>query len=226
MSFVESGLRSALRRRGPGTPAPLARPKYSSFTQGDSWGEGEVDEEGCDRVARDLRAEFSAGAWSEPRKGSLLPPTADRSPVLPDKRNGIFPAAAGNRAQPRRWPVQVLSIFCSLLFAILLALLLAIAYLIVKELHAENVKNEDDVDTGLLGFWTLLIISLTAGFSCCSFSWTVTYFDSFEPGMFPPTPLSPARFKLECSGAISAQCNLHLSGSSDSPASETDKLGL
>uniref|UniRef100_A0A5F4W4V7 ARF like GTPase 6 interacting protein 6 n=1 Tax=Callithrix jacchus TaxID=9483 RepID=A0A5F4W4V7_CALJA len=177
MSFVESGLRSALRRRGPGTPAPLARPKYSSFTQGDSWGEGEVDEEGCDRVARDLRAEFSAGAWSEPRKGSLLPPTADRSPVLPDKRNGIFPAAAGNRAQPRRWPVQVLSIFCSLLFAILLALLLAIAYLIVK------------------GFWTLLIISLTAGFSCCSFSWTVTYFDSFEPGMFPPTPLSPARFK-------------------------------
>ncbi|XP_054113613.1 ADP-ribosylation factor-like protein 6-interacting protein 6 isoform X3 [Callithrix jacchus] len=195
MSFVESGLRSALRRRGPGTPAPLARPKYSSFTQGDSWGEGEVDEEGCDRVARDLRAEFSAGAWSEPRKGSLLPPTADRSPVLPDKRNGIFPAAAGNRAQPRRWPVQVLSIFCSLLFAILLALLLAIAYLIVKELHAENVKNEDDVDTGLLGFWTLLIISLTAGFSCCSFSWTVTYFDSFEPGMFPPTPLSPARFK-------------------------------
>ncbi|KAL2774534.1 ADP-ribosylation factor-like protein 6-interacting protein 6 isoform b, partial [Daubentonia madagascariensis] len=63
------------------------------------------------------------------------------------------------------------------------------------ELHAENLKNEDDIDTGLLGFWSLLIISLTAGFSCCSFSWTVTYFDSFEPGMFPPTPLSPARFK-------------------------------
>ncbi|XP_033087361.1 ADP-ribosylation factor-like protein 6-interacting protein 6 isoform X3 [Trachypithecus francoisi] len=63
------------------------------------------------------------------------------------------------------------------------------------ELHADNLKKEDVVDTGLLGFWTLLIISLTAGFSCCSFSWTVTYFDSFEPGMFPPTPLSPARFK-------------------------------
>lgn len=47
----------------------------------------------------------------------------------------------------------------------------------------------------LKGFWSLLIISLTAGLSCCSFSWTVTYFDSFEPGMFPPTPLSPARFK-------------------------------
>ncbi|XP_012635413.1 ADP-ribosylation factor-like protein 6-interacting protein 6 isoform X2 [Microcebus murinus] len=196
MSFVESGRRLAPRRRRLDTPAPFARPAYIAFAQGDSWGEGEVDEEeGCDPVARDLRAEFSAGASSEPRSRSLLLSDGSESPVLPDKRNGIFPAATGVRAQSRRWPVQVLSILCSLLFAILLAFLLAIAYLIVKELHAENSKNEDDIDTGLLGFWTLLIISLTAGFSCCSFSWTVTYFDSFEPGMFPPTPLSPARFK-------------------------------
>ncbi|XP_045415243.1 ADP-ribosylation factor-like protein 6-interacting protein 6 [Lemur catta] len=196
MSFVESGSRLAPRRRRLDAPAPFARPACFAFAQGDGWGEGEVDEEeGCDQVARDLRAEFSAGASSEPRSRSLLLSDGAGSPVLPDKRNGIFPAAAGVRAQPRRWPVQVLSILCSLLFAILLAFLLAIAYLIVKELHAENSKNEDDLDTGLLGFWTLLIISLTAGFSCCSFSWTVTYFDSFEPGMFPPTPLSPARFK-------------------------------
>ncbi|XP_055254856.1 ADP-ribosylation factor-like protein 6-interacting protein 6 isoform X6 [Moschus berezovskii] len=159
MSFVESGRRSAPLRRGPGTPVPFARPAYSVFSQGDSWGEGEVEEEeGCDQVARDLRAEFSAGSSSKPRKDPVLRPDGDGSPVLPDKRNGIFLADAG-------------------------------------ELHAENLKNEDDVNTGLLGFWTLLIISLTAGFSCCSFSWTVTYFDSFEPGMFPPTPLSPARFK-------------------------------
>jgi hypothetical protein len=169
---------------------------YSAFSQGDSWGEGEVDEEeGCDQVARDLRAEFSAGAASEPRRATLRPLDGDGSPVLRDKRNGVFPVGAGSRAQARRWPVQLLSIVCSLLFAALLAFLLAIAYLVVKELHAENLKNEEDVDTGLLGFWTLLIVSLTAGFSCCSFSWTVTYFDSFEPGMFPPTPLSPARFK-------------------------------
>ncbi|XP_045686327.1 ADP-ribosylation factor-like protein 6-interacting protein 6 [Phyllostomus hastatus] len=197
MSFVESARRSSLlHRRRLCSPVPYSRSALSSFTQGGSWGEGEVDEEeGCDEVARDLRAEFSAGALSEPRKVSLLPPEGDGSPVLPDKRNGIFSADARGRAQARRWPVQVLSILCSLLFAVLLAFLLAIAYLIVKELHAENLKNKDDVDTGLLGFWTLLIISLTAGFSCCSFSWTVTYFDSFEPGMFPPTPLSPARFK-------------------------------
>ncbi|XP_029790435.1 ADP-ribosylation factor-like protein 6-interacting protein 6 isoform X2 [Suricata suricatta] len=201
MSFVESGRRSAPLRRRFGTPVPFARPAFSAFSQGDSWGEGEGDEEdGCNQVARDLRAEFSAGALSEPRKGSLLQRDRDGSPVLPDKRNGIFSAVAGGRTQARRWPVQVLSIICSLLFAILLAFLLAITYLIVKELHAENLKTED-VDTGLLGFWTPLIISLSAGFACCSFSWTVTYFDSFEPGMFPPTPLSPARFKsdhLQC----------------------------
>ncbi|XP_006880838.1 PREDICTED: ADP-ribosylation factor-like protein 6-interacting protein 6 [Elephantulus edwardii] len=196
MSFVESGSLLAPRHRRRGTPAPLSRPGYSSISKGHGWVEGEVDgEDECDQVARDLRAEFSAGAFSEPRKGSLLRPNGDGSPVLPEKRNGIFVATASSRAPARRWPVQVLSVFCSLLFAALLAFLLAIAYLIVKELHAENLKNEDGVNTGILGFWTLLIISLTAEFSCCSFSWTVTYFDSFEPGMFPPTPLSPARFK-------------------------------
>ncbi|XP_055456432.1 ADP-ribosylation factor-like protein 6-interacting protein 6 [Psammomys obesus] len=196
MSFVESARSAAARRRRQVTPGPGTRPARSGFTPGDSRGEGEVDEdEGCDRVARDLRAEFSAGAWSELRRVPLCPRVGDGSPVLREKRNGLFPAPAASRTQARRWPIQVLSILCSLLFAALLAFLLAIAYLVVKELHAENLKNEDDIHTGLLGFWSLLIISLTAGFSCCSFSWTVTYFDSFEPGMFPPTPLSPARFK-------------------------------
>ncbi|XP_044769229.1 ADP-ribosylation factor-like protein 6-interacting protein 6 isoform X2 [Neomonachus schauinslandi] len=165
MSFVESGRRSAGLRRRLDTPVTFSGPAFSGFAQGDSWGEGEVDEEdGCDQVARDLRAEFSAGASSEPRKGSLFQRDGDGSPVLPDKRNGIFSVVAGGRAQARRWPIQVLSILCSLLFAILLAFLLAIAYLIVKELHAENLKTEEDIDTGLLG-------------------------------MFPPTPLSPAKFK-------------------------------
>lgn len=132
MSYVESAKRSSLLRRRRGTPVPFARPRVSAFTQGDSWGEGEVDEDGYDRVARDLRAELSAGASAEPKKGALLPPAPDGSPVLPDKRNGFFSAEARGQAQARLWPVQVLSILCSLLFAVLLAFLLAIAYLIVK----------------------------------------------------------------------------------------------
>ncbi|KAH0509809.1 ADP-ribosylation factor-like protein 6-interacting protein 6 [Microtus ochrogaster] len=135
MSFVErAGSASAsARRRRQVTPGPVTRRVNSNFTRGDGWGEGDVDEdEGCDQVARDLRAEFSAGALSEPRRAPPLPRLGDGSPVLPEKRNGIFPATAAARSQPRRWPVQVLSILCSLLFAGLLAFLLAIAYLIVK----------------------------------------------------------------------------------------------
>ncbi|EDL26917.1 ADP-ribosylation factor-like 6 interacting protein 6 [Mus musculus] len=135
MSFVESWRFAGARRRRQVTPGPATRPGYSDYTQGDSWGEGEGDEdEGCDQVARDLRAEFSARASSETQEGPRYSPrVGDGSPVLPDKRNGIFPATAAKRTQARRWPIQALSILCSLLFAVLLAFLLAIAYMIVKE---------------------------------------------------------------------------------------------
>uniref|UniRef100_A0A8B9PNZ5 Uncharacterized protein n=1 Tax=Apteryx owenii TaxID=8824 RepID=A0A8B9PNZ5_APTOW len=38
-------------------------------------------------------------------------------------------------------------------------------------------------------------VALLAEFLCCGFSWPMMYFDSFEPGVFPPTPLPPAQFK-------------------------------
>lgn len=138
MSVVDSARSVAARSRRQVTPGPGTRPVYSDFTHGDGWGEDE--DEGCDRVARDLRAEFSAGALSEPKRAPLFPPVGDGSPVLPDKRNGIFPAAAARRTPARRWPIQVLSILCSLLFAVLLAFLLAIAYLIVKGTEVQTLK--------------------------------------------------------------------------------------
>ncbi|XP_069472531.1 ADP-ribosylation factor-like protein 6-interacting protein 6 [Ambystoma mexicanum] len=94
-----------------------------------------------------------------------------------------------------RWPTRLLSVFCCLLLLAGLAFFVAFLFLIMKELQSAKEKNEDGMETRLIGFWSLLVLSLTAGLSCCSFSWTVTYFDSFEPGMFPPTPLSPARFR-------------------------------
>lgn len=151
MSFVESAKRSSLLRRRRGTPVPFARPRLSALTQGDSWGEGEADddEEGYDQVARDLRAELSAGASSEPRKGALFPPEKDGSPVLPDKRNGFFSAEARGPARARRWPVRVLSILCALLFAVLLACLLAFAYQIVKGTAGWALANASRVKVSL-----------------------------------------------------------------------------
>ncbi|XP_060633065.2 ADP-ribosylation factor-like protein 6-interacting protein 6 [Anolis sagrei] len=95
----------------------------------------------------------------------------------------------------RRWPSRICAVFCCLLAVTFLAFLLALGCLVLRDLRYEKARAEDTVETSILGFWTLLVLSLMAGLSCCSFSWTVTYFDSFEPGMFPPTPLSPARFK-------------------------------
>ncbi|XP_015675801.1 ADP-ribosylation factor-like protein 6-interacting protein 6 isoform X1 [Protobothrops mucrosquamatus] len=84
---------------------------------------------------------------------------------------------AGPEAAGSKWPSRTCSVLCCLAVVALLALLIAIACLALR------------------GFWSLLILAMMTGLSCCSFSWTVIYFDSFEPGMFPPTPLSPARFK-------------------------------
>ncbi|XP_030065722.1 ADP-ribosylation factor-like protein 6-interacting protein 6 [Microcaecilia unicolor] len=98
-------------------------------------------------------------------------------------------------ARNKKWPSRVLSMFCCLVILSVVAFLLAFVYVIMKDLRSEKERHDDGLETSLLGFWSLLILSLTVGLSCCSFSWTVTYFDSFEPGMFPPTPLSPARFR-------------------------------
>ncbi|KAM4698130.1 ADP-ribosylation factor-like protein 6-interacting protein 6 [Rhinophrynus dorsalis] len=110
-------------------------------------------------------------------------------------QNGTVITHVVTSRRNKRWPARVFSMLCCLVIVCILAFLLAILYLVVHEMQSGRETDEDGVKISLLGFWSLLALSLLAGLSCCSFSWTVTYFDSFEPGMFPPTPLSPARFR-------------------------------
>ncbi|XP_062270589.1 ADP-ribosylation factor-like protein 6-interacting protein 6 isoform X3 [Scomber scombrus] len=42
----------------------------------------------------------------------------------------------------------------------------------------------------LTGFWSILVLSVLAGCICCIFSWTLTYLDSYQPGMGLPTLLT------------------------------------
>ncbi|KAK1166062.1 ADP-ribosylation factor-like protein 6-interacting protein 6 isoform X1 [Acipenser oxyrinchus oxyrinchus] len=95
----------------------------------------------------------------------------------------------------KKWPARLFSMLCCIVILSVVAFLLAFVYVFLKDLRSEKDKNEDGTEINILGFWSLLVLSLSAGLTCCSFSWTLTYFDSFEPGMFPPTPLSPARFR-------------------------------
>ncbi|KAM4626085.1 ADP-ribosylation factor-like protein 6-interacting protein 6 isoform 1-T2 [Discoglossus pictus] len=110
-------------------------------------------------------------------------------------QNGAVVSQVITSTRNKRWPARVFSMVCCLVIVCILAILLVLLYLIMKDVRSEKEFQEDGVKMSVFGFWSLLVLSIIAGLSCCSFSWTVTYFDSFEPGMFPPTPLSPARFR-------------------------------
>ncbi|XP_054480069.1 ADP-ribosylation factor-like protein 6-interacting protein 6 [Anoplopoma fimbria] len=67
----------------------------------------------------------------------------------------------------------------------------ALIYPILTELRAERVMGEDRTEERLLGFWSILVLSVLVGCICCVFSWTITYLDSYQParllGSPPPT---------------------------------------
>lgn len=154
--------------------------------------EGHAEQEGLqeESVARNLDIDlFEASAPKTNSLNPLLYPVTEQP-----EQNGTVKTQVVTSKRGKRWPARLLSMVCCLVIVSILAVLFVVLYIVVQDMQAGKV-NEDGVKTSLLGFWSLLVLSLLAGLSCCSFSWTVTYFDSFEPGMFPPTPLSPARFK-------------------------------
>ncbi|XP_049611508.1 ADP-ribosylation factor-like protein 6-interacting protein 6 [Syngnathus scovelli] len=64
---------------------------------------------------------------------------------------------------------------------------------ILQELRGCRVKEENGSEVRMLGFWSILVLSLLAGIACSAFSWTLTYFNSYKPGLLPPTLLTLCR---------------------------------
>ncbi|XP_073503268.1 ADP-ribosylation factor-like protein 6-interacting protein 6 [Phyllobates terribilis] len=183
-SYVTSARRSRSSRR------PVASASTTSYSV-----QSRIEQESSqeESVARNLESdlfEASATKTNNLDENSLLYGESEQPPG----QNGTVKTQVVTSKRGKRWPARLLSMVCCLVIVSIFALLFVVLYIVVQDLQTGKV-NEDGIKVSLLGFWSLLVLSVLAGLSCCTFSWTVTYFDSFEPGMFPPTPLSPKRFK-------------------------------
>ncbi|MEQ2301156.1 hypothetical protein AMECASPLE_033049 [Ameca splendens] len=71
----------------------------------------------------------------------------------------------------------------------------AIIYPILRELRAERLPGENGSEERMLGFWSILVISVLAGCISWIFSWVLTYLDSYQHGMAFPSLLSLPDFR-------------------------------
>ncbi|XP_056156923.1 ADP-ribosylation factor-like protein 6-interacting protein 6 [Lampris incognitus] len=95
----------------------------------------------------------------------------------------------------KRWPVVLVSSLCSVLAIGAAGVFCALLYPILRELRAERVKAEDGTEVRILGFWSILVLSVSAGCICCVFSWTLTYLDSYQSGMAVLKPVAFLRLR-------------------------------
>ncbi|XP_077370560.1 ADP-ribosylation factor-like protein 6-interacting protein 6 [Festucalex cinctus] len=93
------------------------------------------------------------------------------------------------------WTIVVMSAVVSAVVVVAVGAFCALLDPILQELRAGRVKEEDGAEVRMLGFWSILVLSVLAGFSCCLFSWTLTYLNSYKPGLVPPTLLSLCSFR-------------------------------
>ncbi|KAK2856714.1 hypothetical protein Q5P01_005449 [Channa striata] len=112
-----------------------------------------------------------------------------------DGPDGGAGRAFTQRSGRKPWSVVVLSALLSAAAVATLGCFCALAYPIVKELRGERVRGENGSEEKMLGFWSITVLSLLVGCTCTIFSWTLTFFDSYKPGMVFPTPLALSHFR-------------------------------
>ncbi|XP_061908156.1 ADP-ribosylation factor-like protein 6-interacting protein 6 isoform X2 [Entelurus aequoreus] len=85
------------------------------------------------------------------------------------------------------WPEVLLSVVVSAAVVAAVGLFCAFLHPILQELQAERVMEEDGTVVRMLGFRSILVLSVLAGIMCCFFSWTLAYLNAYKPGMVPLT---------------------------------------
>ncbi|KAM7365244.1 hypothetical protein PAMP_016189 [Pampus punctatissimus] len=117
----------------------------------------------------------------------------------PPVRSGESLMSAGpggsSRSSRRLWPVFALSVLLSSAAVAAAGSFSALIYPVLSELRSERVRGEDGTEVRMLGFWGILVLSVLVGWICCVLSWTLTYLDSYRPGMVFPTPLTLTCFR-------------------------------
>ncbi|XP_077569855.1 ADP-ribosylation factor-like protein 6-interacting protein 6 [Stigmatopora nigra] len=95
-----------------------------------------------------------------------------------------------HRSGYKTWTLVVMSIVVSALVVVGVGLVCALVDPVLQELRTGGVKEENGTEAKMLGFWSILVLSVFAGVSCCSFSLILTYLNSYKPGIAPPTIFS------------------------------------
>lgn len=72
----------------------------------------------------------------------------------------------------------VLSVLCSALALAAVGCVCALFYPVIKELRALRVKADDGTEQRMLGFWSILLLSLAAACLCSTSSWLLTHLNS------------------------------------------------
>ncbi|XP_037320497.2 ADP-ribosylation factor-like protein 6-interacting protein 6 [Pungitius pungitius] len=83
----------------------------------------------------------------------------------------------------RPWSGVVLSVLGSTLAVAAVGFFCALIYPILRELRADWTEDR------ILGFWSILVLSLLVGCICCVFSCALTCLDSYPITMVTPTHL-------------------------------------
>uniref|UniRef100_UPI0037E7ABD6 ADP-ribosylation factor-like protein 6-interacting protein 6 n=1 Tax=Semicossyphus pulcher TaxID=241346 RepID=UPI0037E7ABD6 len=120
----------------------------------------------------------------------------DSYPVRPGPGGSLAPGRpVSTRSSPKQWSFTVLSVLGSAVAVAAVGLFCALIYPILRELRVERVRGEDGTEQRMLGFWSILVLSLFAGCICCVLSCTLTYLDSHQPGREFPTLLTTANIR-------------------------------